>query len=149
VALFIFSSSVLKGKLKAHPQNPSTFLMTTDRKRGCFSKECDSKRIGFVTLYRPKFPAKSDIKKKRSTPKAFHFVFLALYFFQGYRCIRTVGSKFNYSAIQLVMLNWTLTLHVHSKPEPYENFLMRAERDGFEGKTLTHCVLHLPVIIYL
>jgi len=84
------------------------------KRRTTFSKDCDSKRISFVSLYRPKLSSSSssattDVKKKRSTPKAFHFVFLVFYILQAYRTIRTIG-------------------------QPYEKFLLRAERDGFQGK---------------
>lgn len=75
--------------------------------------ECDSKRIEYVTLYKPKFASSSGAggpkgeKKRRAPIKAFHFVFWALYVYQAYWCFRTSG-------------------------EPYRKFLLKAEREGFQ-----------------
>jgi len=81
--------------LEEPPQTKASILiMVEERKKGYFSRDCDSKRVSSVALYRPKLTATNDAKKKRSTPKAFHFVFLVIYLFQGYRCIRTIGSEF-------------------------------------------------------
>jgi len=60
------------------------------------ARECDSKRITKVQLYRPRF-----------LHKQITICFLIIYLYQVYWCLRTVG-------------------------EPYEKFLEKAEREGFE-----------------
>eukprot|EP00551_Chaetoceros_affinis_P010542 CAMPEP_0203668656 /NCGR_PEP_ID=MMETSP0090-20130426/5232_1 /ASSEMBLY_ACC=CAM_ASM_001088 /TAXON_ID=426623 /ORGANISM="Chaetoceros affinis, Strain CCMP159" /LENGTH=1630 /DNA_ID=CAMNT_0050533151 /DNA_START=285 /DNA_END=5174 /DNA_ORIENTATION=+ len=70
-----------------------------------FAKECNSKRIESVTLYKPKFiPSKNGSKRHI---KAFHFIFLFLYIYMGYWCFSTMG-------------------------EPYRKFLLKADREGFQ-----------------
>jgi cation-transporting ATPase 13A1 len=66
------------------------------------TKECSSKRIASVALYKPKFSSKEGQKIK-----AFHLVFIALYLYVGSWCIRTIG-------------------------EPYRKFLLKADREGFQ-----------------
>ena len=66
------------------------------------TKECSSKRIASVALYKPKFSSKEGRKIK-----AFHLVFIALYLYVGSWCIRTIG-------------------------EPYRKFLLKADREGFQ-----------------
>ncbi len=73
------------------------------------TQECSSKRIESVSLYKPKFSSKGG----RKQIKAFHFVFLFSYLYMAYWIVSTVG-------------------------EPYRKFLLKADREGFAGKS-THC----------
>lgn len=68
------------------------------------AEECDSKRIDWVSLYKPKFSASSG--KKRSI-KFYHLVFLVIYAYQAVWVVSTVG-------------------------EPYREFLEKADREGFQ-----------------
>ncbi len=57
-----------------------------------FGKECNSKRIESVTVFKPKFT--STTSKTRSQIKAFHLVFFCIYLYMGYWCFSTAGGKF-------------------------------------------------------
>jgi len=69
-----------------------------------YAKECSSKRIENVTLYKPNFIPNPN---KKSQIKAFHFVFMLIYVYMGYWCLSTAG-------------------------EPYRKFLLKADREGFQ-----------------
>ena len=90
------------------------------RRPSASSEECDSKRISFVSLYRPKFagassspsspPSSSPSSYLKSGPrrvKFYHLVFLALYVYQAGWVLSTVGV-------------------------PYRQFLEKADREGFQ-----------------
>lgn len=88
-------------------------------------KGCSSKRIESVSLYKPKFSSSNGRKVK-----AFHVFFLACYVYVGYWVFSTVGGKYFTRFISIIfiqMLIFILCL------EPYRKFLLKADREGFEG----------------
>jgi len=83
-------------------------IMVKTRRVSEYSRECDSKRIQSVTLYKPKLSLHQSSKSKRRIA-AYHIVFFVAYIYQVYWVASTIGL-------------------------PYQQFLEKAEREGFEGK---------------
>lgn len=69
-----------------------------------YPKECDSKRIERIYVYKPKLSA-----GKQQRIRLYHVVFMALYIYQCLWVLSTIG-------------------------EPYRQFLEKADREGFQGK---------------
>jgi hypothetical protein len=76
--------------------------------QGPLSHECDSKRIESVTLYNPKHTLVQSSRSKRRIA-AYHFIFFIAYMYQVTWMGRTIGV-------------------------PYQEFVLKAEREGFEGE---------------
>lgn len=70
-----------------------------------FYKDCDSKRIESIAIYRAKLAAGT---AKRNI-RLYNIIFLALYVYQTGWVVSTIG-------------------------EPYRQFLEKADREGFQGK---------------
>lgn len=65
-----------------------------------FAKECNSKRIDNVTLFKPKFTpnqgsnSNNGNKRRRRQIKLFHLIFMIIYLYMGYWCFQTCGGEF-------------------------------------------------------
>jgi len=68
-----------------------------------YPKECDSKRIERIYVYKAKLSA-----GRKQRIRLYHLVFIALYIYQCIWVLSTVG-------------------------EPYRQFLEKADREGFQG----------------
>ena len=81
-----------------------------------FAKECDSKSIHCVGLYKAKLA--TAIGKSRRPVRAYHFLFIAMYLYQIAWVVSTIG-------------------------EPYRLFLEKADREGFQGMygTFVGCIV--------
>lgn len=94
------------------------------------AEETDSKRIEAVSLYRPKLAASSGAsasgKKKRFQVRLYHILFAAAYVYQVGWVVSTIGR-------------------------PYREFLEKADREGFKGKSVVspyvECTSH-PVPVF-
>ena len=80
------------------------------------AEETDSKRIEAVSLYRPKLAASASAgKKKRFQVRLYHILFAAAYVYQVGWVVSTIGR-------------------------PYREFLEKADREGFKGKSSQLCM---------
>ena len=114
------ASSSSNGGLDEPNNNPRLLTKPTN------ALPCNTDQIAYVELYRPKTIVNNNTtsssndgggsgkknKKKRRVPlKKYHLLFAILYFYQIYWIYSTIGL-------------------------PYKEFLDKAEREGFEGKSL-------------
>ena len=89
------------------------------------AEETDSKRIEAVSLYRPKLAASARAgKKKRFQVRLYHILFAAAYVYQVGWVVSTIGR-------------------------PYREFLEKADREGFKGKSSQLCVCPEIVVFCL
>jgi hypothetical protein len=90
-----------------------------------YPRECDSKRIESVAVYRAKMEVGGATSKKTSkyrfSLRLYNIVFICLYIYQLAWVISSIG-------------------------EPYRQFLARADREGFQGMNFRHGLL--PKLTY-